>query len=223
MLTHIEDSTHFLSWINFLVLCYSTMTSFLYDLHCNCFSSINHTVWLIRSKSLWRWYISINIMFLDIIHRPVNFSKHNVSETGLSPSSGETYSVGHNPKIGTSSIDWAQPSRFYLKTETESSLRSVVFWKIKRTVFLNKDRTMDKVQKHNIYTVWLFKCWISGFDFQSEILTAKECRMDLILVIGFVGWIISSYITRWESIKFIKENAINEYVLFSNIIIRVQW
>jgi hypothetical protein len=29
--------------------------------------------------------------------------------------------------IGTSSIDWAQLSRFYLKTETESSLRNVVF------------------------------------------------------------------------------------------------
>jgi hypothetical protein len=24
-----------------------------------------------RSKSLWRWYISTDIMFLDIIHRPV--------------------------------------------------------------------------------------------------------------------------------------------------------
>jgi hypothetical protein len=31
------------------------------------------------------------------------------------------------PGIGTSSVDWAQLSRFYLKTETESSLRNVVF------------------------------------------------------------------------------------------------
>jgi hypothetical protein len=31
------------------------------------------------------------------------------------------------PDIGTSSIDWAQLSTFYLKTETESSLRNVVF------------------------------------------------------------------------------------------------
>jgi hypothetical protein len=31
------------------------------------------------------------------------------------------------PEIGTSSIDWAQQSRFYLKTETESSIRNVVF------------------------------------------------------------------------------------------------
>jgi hypothetical protein len=31
------------------------------------------------------------------------------------------------PEIGTSFIDWAQLSRFYLKTERESSLRNVVF------------------------------------------------------------------------------------------------
>jgi hypothetical protein len=46
-------------------------------------------------------------MFLDIIHRPVY--------TPLSP------------EIGNISIDWAQLSRFYLKTETESSLRNVMF------------------------------------------------------------------------------------------------
>jgi hypothetical protein len=39
--------------------------------------------------------------------------------------------------------------RLYLKTETESSLRNVVFWKINRTVFLQKDRAMDNVQKQN--------------------------------------------------------------------------
>jgi hypothetical protein len=32
-----------------------------------------------------------------------------------------------SPEIGTSSIDWAQQSRFYLTTGTESSLRNVVF------------------------------------------------------------------------------------------------
>jgi hypothetical protein len=32
-----------------------------------------------------------------------------------------------SPEIGTSSIDWTQLSRFYLKTETESSLRNVAF------------------------------------------------------------------------------------------------
>jgi hypothetical protein len=49
------------------------------------------------------------------------------------------------PEIGTSSIDWAQLSMLYLKTETESVLRNVVFLNINRTVFLNKDRTMDNV------------------------------------------------------------------------------
>jgi hypothetical protein len=39
-----------------------------------------------------------------------------------------------SPEIGTSSIDWVQQSTFCLKTETESSLRNVVFWKINRTV-----------------------------------------------------------------------------------------
>jgi hypothetical protein len=39
------------------------------------------------------------------------------------------------PEIGTSSIDWAQLSRFYLKTETESSLGNVVFLNKKRAVF----------------------------------------------------------------------------------------
>jgi hypothetical protein len=51
----------------------------------------------------------------------------------LPPSSG----------IETSSIDWDQLSMFHLKTETESSLRNVV-------CFINKNSTMDDVQKHNI-------------------------------------------------------------------------
>jgi hypothetical protein len=54
------------------------------------------------------------------------------------------------PEIGTSSIDWDQLSRFYLKMETESSLRNTVFWKINKTVFSDEDRTMENVQKHNI-------------------------------------------------------------------------
>jgi hypothetical protein len=56
------------------------------------------------------------------------------------------------PETGTSSIDWGQLSRFHLKTETESSLQNDVFWKLNRTVFLDKDRTMDNVQQHNICT-----------------------------------------------------------------------
>jgi hypothetical protein len=32
-----------------------------------------------------------------------------------------------SPEIGTSSIDWTQLSRFYLKTETELSITNFVF------------------------------------------------------------------------------------------------
>jgi hypothetical protein len=32
---------------------------------------------------LWRWYISITIIILDIIYRPVFYLKHNLSETGF--------------------------------------------------------------------------------------------------------------------------------------------
>jgi hypothetical protein len=40
--------------------------------------------------------------------------------------------------IGISSIDFAQLSRFYLKTERESSLRNVVFINVNRTVLWTK-------------------------------------------------------------------------------------
>jgi hypothetical protein len=87
------------------------------------------------------------------------FKKHNVSESGfclrlqLKPTRwGPIHRASLRPKIWTSSIDWAQLNRFYLKTVTESSLRNVAFWKINRTVFWDKDRTMDNVQQHNICT-----------------------------------------------------------------------
>jgi hypothetical protein len=37
----------------------------------------------IRSNRLWRWYINTITVFLDIIHRPVFYLKHKVSETGF--------------------------------------------------------------------------------------------------------------------------------------------
>jgi hypothetical protein len=52
-------------------------------------------------------------------------------------------------EIRNNSIDWAQLSRFYLKTWTESSLRNVVL-KNKQDGVSDKDETMDNVQKHNI-------------------------------------------------------------------------
>jgi hypothetical protein len=51
------------------------------------------------------------------------------------------------PKIGTNCINWAQLSRFHLKTETESSLRNVV---------LKKDRTW--IMSRNTIFVLLCHC-----------------------------------------------------------------
>jgi hypothetical protein len=50
---------------------------------CPCCVQKYHQGVKISCKSLWRWYISTNIMFLDVFHRPVYFSKHNISETGF--------------------------------------------------------------------------------------------------------------------------------------------
>jgi hypothetical protein len=77
-------------------------------------------------------------------YRPVCITKHNVSETSLSPSSGKTYSVLSN-----------------LKTETESSHRNVVL-KYKQDDVLDKNRTMDNVQKHNICTKRIVAINLSG-------------------------------------------------------------
>jgi hypothetical protein len=54
-------------------------------------------------------------------------------------------------RCGDTSVDRAQLISVYMKTVTESSLWNVVFWKINRIVFLDKDRTMDNAQKHNMY------------------------------------------------------------------------
>jgi hypothetical protein len=42
---------------------------------------VRQTQIVIVSISLWRWYINITIAFLDIIHRPLFYLKHDVSET----------------------------------------------------------------------------------------------------------------------------------------------
>jgi hypothetical protein len=74
-------------------------------------------------------------MFLDIIHRLVHLKK-NVSETGfclrpqVKPTQLDPIDRA-SPYLRTfffSSIYWIQLSRFYLRTETESSLRNVVFF-----------------------------------------------------------------------------------------------
>jgi hypothetical protein len=105
----------------------------------------------------WQWYYNktrhtnrvANIRFwtLSIIlslskNCPVYFSKHNISETGFCLSlQVKPTQLGPidrtSPYLcsGSSSIDWAQLSRFCLKTETGSSLWNIVFWRISRTIF----------------------------------------------------------------------------------------
>jgi hypothetical protein len=46
-------------------------------------------------------------------------------------------------------------SRFYLKMEEESRLQNVVIFNINRMEFLDKDRTMDNVQKHTYLLTYL--------------------------------------------------------------------
>jgi hypothetical protein len=57
--------------------------------------------------TLYSWTLSIVLSLSKML------TKYNVSEIGS--------------EIGTSSIYWAQLSRFYLRTEIESNLRNVVF------------------------------------------------------------------------------------------------
>jgi hypothetical protein len=123
-----------------------------------CVAICFHQTTLADFVSFWPQLRS-NIMFLHIINRPVQISKHDVSETGFWLClQMEPTQVG--PEIGTSSIDWAQLSGFYLKTKTESSLQDVVFWNTKQSGVLDKNKT-DSVQKnhicHNVpspQTVW---------------------------------------------------------------------
>jgi hypothetical protein len=76
------------------------------------FKLLTTSIW-IRSKNLWWWYINTIINFFG--HYPLScvLFKNNILETGL------------GPEIGTSSINWAHLRRFYLRMETESSLRNV--------------------------------------------------------------------------------------------------
>jgi hypothetical protein len=73
--------------------------------------------------------VIVTFTILNIIHCPVFYLKHNVSETGFrlclqveytqsDPVDGE---CNISPGTETSSIYWAQLSRYNLKTETNSS------------------------------------------------------------------------------------------------------
>jgi hypothetical protein len=88
------------------------------------------------------------------------------------------------PVIRTSSIDWAQMSRFYLKTEIESSLRNVVFWKINRTVFYIK--TGRRIMSRNIILVLMghrhkIEIWIKEV---YEVRVGHRARLDIVMALG---------------------------------------
>jgi hypothetical protein len=87
----------------------------------------------LRSKTLWRWYICTNIVSG---HYPSSCLYRNTPfrRLILSPSSTQL-----------SPIDRASPH-----------LRNIVFCNTIRIVLLEKDRTMDKVQKHNFCKYYLF-------------------------------------------------------------------
>jgi hypothetical protein len=63
-------------------------------------------------------------MFLDII---LFLSKNTVLFVFQNTTFRRLDFVSLSPEIGTSSMDWAQLSRFHLKTETVSILRNAVF------------------------------------------------------------------------------------------------
>jgi hypothetical protein len=86
-------------------------------------------------------YIRIALTFtiLGIIHRPVFYLKHTVSDTGFCV----RLQVVHTGRQA-SSVDWAQQIRYHLMTETESSLRKFVSWK--------RGRMVDNVQNFNHQT-----------------------------------------------------------------------
>jgi hypothetical protein len=71
-------------------------------------------------------YINITITIMGIIHRPVFYMKHDVSETGFCLRlQTETAQFGLlSADTHISSIYWVHLIRFHLKKETESSFRT---------------------------------------------------------------------------------------------------
>jgi hypothetical protein len=96
------------------------------------------------------------------------------------------------PEIGTSSIDWAQQSRFFLKMETIQSPKHCVL-KNKQDGGLDKDKMMDNVQKHNICTnvplSQTFRSYLSMIQLGQN-ASVKCCIVSLRIIKAY--WIYSS-------------------------------
>jgi hypothetical protein len=113
------------------------------------------------------------------------------------------------PKIGTSSIHGAQLSRVYLKAETESGLRSVVFWKINVTVLLGKDRLMDNVQKHNIC---LFHyCLLSSC---RGTKCPQICSLATAVVLSYIYTVVT---WQWDTCHSVKQMGIQSPSTYINV------
>jgi hypothetical protein len=84
------------------------------------------------SNLLWKLSPYKSIIILDSIQRPVFYLKHDVSETEFClRRQMEPSQMGPIKRaslfLRTSSLFWAQLSRFHLKTKTESIFRNIVF------------------------------------------------------------------------------------------------
>jgi hypothetical protein len=92
-------------------------------------------------------------------------------------------------------------SRFYVKTETESSVRNVVFWNI--------NREMDNVQKHNICTtytaVWFMLVEVEALvQFQRAFLTANSILHCSRPSTGASQWIWGQSVYEIQCAKLVK-------------------
>jgi hypothetical protein len=94
-------------------------------------------------------------------------------------------------EIETSFVDWAQLSRFYLKTETESSLRNVMFCNINITVFLDKDKTMANVQniifvlmshRHKLLDLMIYAVKKNGSKIARYVKNISSCKNHTSLI-----------------------------------------
>jgi hypothetical protein len=101
--------------------------------------------------------IFITIKILDIIHRPVFYLSHNVSETGFC----QTDTVS-SLQTGTSKVDWVLLSSCHLMTETESNTRNFSF-----EIY---NRTMDNVQNLNSY---IYLLMITSREYCVQIITFR--------------------------------------------------
>jgi hypothetical protein len=96
-------------------------------------------------KSLLFWTLPI-VLFL--------FKTQRFGDWILSPSSGGTY-------LGTSYINWAQLSRFHLKTKTEYSPRNVVF-KIKTGWIISRNTIIVLIYHHHKHFDLIYKYYYLG-------------------------------------------------------------